>query len=118
MPLKQNASNEGIFTKHINFLAETGGIMGLFLGWSFFSILNGIVTYLPAVKKINRVKIQRGFTITFVMVFLAWSWEFVEIYHNEKESLACYNFGNPTPDKFSFVPSIENDEGWYELLKQ
>ena len=78
-----------VFTnyKFSNFFAETGGIMGLFLGWSFFSILNGIVTYLPAVKKINRVKIQRGFTITFVMVFLAWSWEFVEIYHNEKESL-------------------------------
>ena len=32
------------------------------------------------------------------------------LHNNEKESLACYNFGNPTPDKFSFVPSIENDE--------
>ena len=70
-----------------NFLAETGGIMGLFLGWSFFSIVNGTFDYLPAMKKINRVKIQRGLTIAFVIGYLAWMWGFVEIYRNEKESL-------------------------------
>ena len=32
------------------------------------------------------------------------------LHNNDKESLSCYSFGNPAPDKFSFVPSIDNDE--------
>ena len=26
-----------------------------------------------------------------------------------KEQLVCFNFGNPTPDKFSYLPNIDND---------
>ena len=74
----------------LNLFTEIGGIMGLFLGWSFFSILNGIVDFFmekKSVIKINRVKIQRGLTIIFLMSFLALSWEFIEMYSIEKESL-------------------------------
>ena len=68
-----------------NFMSDIGGIMGVFLGWSFLFF---VVSFLKLIKN-DRMKWWIEFALTIVLVFalIGWGWDTVHNYVNQSDSM-------------------------------
>ena len=71
--------------KFANLLNETGGIMGLFLGWSFLSLVLVLVNFLPW-KKIKSF-LSEMTMLLLLLGFCLWSKDIFQTYWFEEENL-------------------------------
>ena len=65
-------------------LSEAGGIMGLFLGWSFLSMILYSISFLP--KQRFETLLNDMLTIALIIGFFFWSKDLFQSYMNESES--------------------------------
>ena len=65
-------------------LSEAGGIMGLFLGWSFLSMILYLISFLP--KQRFETILNEFLTIALIIGFFFWSKDLFQSYMNESES--------------------------------
>lgn len=65
-------------------LSEAGGIMGLFLGWSFLSMILYLISFLP--KQRFETLLNEMLTIALIVGFFFWSKDLFQSYMNESES--------------------------------
>ena len=71
--------------KFANLLNETGGIMGLFLGWSFLSLVLVLVNFLPW-KKVKSF-LSEMIMLLLLLGFCLWSKDLFQTYWFEEENL-------------------------------
>ena len=66
-------------------MSEIGGIMSVFLGWSFLFF---VVSFLKLIKN-ERMKWWIEFALTVVLVFalIVWGWDTVHNYVNQSDSM-------------------------------
>ena len=70
----------------VSFIGETGGTLGMCLGWSLFFFIESLLDY--AVKNSNmHKKLTRLSTLSLLMIFLYWFSFTIIDYHEQSESM-------------------------------
>ena len=87
-----------------SFMAEIGGMMGVFLGWSFLFI---VVTLLEFVKH-ERLRwwIEFAMTLVLALALIIWGWTTVDDYLNQNDSMEFSIKKGWSPPQITICPYL------------